>query len=588
MLSRVASRVLGAAGVTQASSHVQAEYAPPFHGKRRRDTSPESVARDRTNPFWNHTTGRWLWNDEINRARRYTPFDIDGLKDLACQVCSAGRCTSMVQLGNGSKTKVFHLQFDNGKELVARIPTLLLGNLRLSIASEAATTEYVRFRYNEGREESWATPQIPRVLSWNPTCRNPVKWPYILTEYIPGGDLQSIWNSPACKTMKHTIGNLVKVEDTLLQDTFSHYGSLYFTEDVDKFDRDRPLYAEPPEDPLRIALSHKFRIGEIAHRDWWRGGYCDVPGDRGPWPDLQSVLMGTAEMQLRALRWKKDYNPLFNKSTPDDFDFLSAPLKTTDIIASDLVPQNETFLRPVLQHPNLSRGNIIVPHDSASISGPDIKGIVDWQGAVIAPFFVQAAEAPAFTTDGPNRMTGDWADPLCFEEEDIRSNPQEEHERLRMNLMVSRRDTYYTLNVWAKAEARREALLCSPGLPEIAKLYRSLPRAIADGPASLRCVLFSIKQKWDSFNPSKPCPINMPDEDQEMSEAEAKIMEGRRSQMQDVLVGIGCSSDGWVENERYDEAKKLWEGFQKYWDRGKTAEELGPFPFHDGAYSPLL
>ena len=302
--------------------------------------------------------------------------------------------------------------------------------------------------------------------------------------------------------------------------------------------------------------------------------------------DLRNALVGTAEFQLRAL--EPDYNPLFSTFARDDIDYLTTPLRTSVTIAHDLVPEDGAFLRSVLQHPNLSRGNIILPHDSASGSGPNVKGIIDWEGAVVGPLFVQVHEAPAFAKDGPTKMTGDWSDPpLESEKEILAIRDPKKSEQLRMHVRVAERDSYYFITSLARSKVRCDAILWKHELPEIAKLYRYLPRTIVEGPGGLRCILFSLKKEWDKFA-STPCPIEMSDEEEEKSEAEAKTLEARQSQMQDILVGIGCSSDGWVENERYDEAKKALECFQRYWDRGKTAEELGPFPFHDSGYSPLL
>jgi aminoglycoside phosphotransferase (APT) family kinase protein len=84
----------------------------------------------------------------------------------------------------GSYNKIFLLELDNGVKVTARIPGPVVGNLELSVASEVATMAYLR--------DSRAA-NVPKVLSWCASEANPVKWPYILTEYVPGIPLQQIW-----------------------------------------------------------------------------------------------------------------------------------------------------------------------------------------------------------------------------------------------------------------------------------------------------------------------------------------------------------------------------------------------------------
>ncbi|KAF8878173.1 hypothetical protein CPB84DRAFT_1828665 [Gymnopilus junonius] len=105
--------------------------------------------------------------------------------------------------------------------------------------------------------------------------------------------------------MSSIMGELLDIEKTLVEEEFFQYGSLYFYDDVEMELRDFPLHAEPPKDPLRIALSHKFRIGQVAHRDWWRRGRCEAPAARGPWfrNDLARVLICAAEFQTGEIEW---------------------------------------------------------------------------------------------------------------------------------------------------------------------------------------------------------------------------------------------------------------------------------------------
>ncbi|KIM34913.1 hypothetical protein M413DRAFT_79922, partial [Hebeloma cylindrosporum] len=176
----------------------------------------------------------------------------------------------------------FFLQFDNGKELLARIPCPIAGNLSLSISSEAATMEYVRLRYPSGSGEVPPFPKIPRVLAWVSSFENPVAWPYTLCEHLPGATLDKKWLSMGEKAVKEAIRDIALFETDLLRESFSQHGSIFFAESVSQELRERPLYAEPPTDTLCMDLAHKFRIGPTVNREWWRGSYGKITADRGP------------------------------------------------------------------------------------------------------------------------------------------------------------------------------------------------------------------------------------------------------------------------------------------------------------------
>lgn len=48
-----------------------------------------------------------------------------------------------------------------------------------------------------------------------------------------------------------------------------------------------------------------------------------------------------------------------------------------------------SFMRPVLNHPDLSIGNFIISCEGP----PKIQSIIDWQGTSVVPFFVQCQPA---------------------------------------------------------------------------------------------------------------------------------------------------------------------------------------------------
>jgi len=94
--------------------------------------------------FYKYTSGRWLWNENYQLARRYVEFDLPGLLQVSAQAIGARSCVKVEKLPEGNFSKVFLLSMDNGRELIAKIPNPNAGQPHFTTASEAATMDYVR------------------------------------------------------------------------------------------------------------------------------------------------------------------------------------------------------------------------------------------------------------------------------------------------------------------------------------------------------------------------------------------------------------------------------------------------------------
>ena len=137
------------------------------------------------NPFFNYTSGRWLW-DEANQLRqRHQPFNIQQLKETAAISVNAKSCINMAKLPEGSYNKAFLLTMDNGAQVVARIPNPYLPP-RISTASEVATLDFFRNELDI---------PVPRVFAWSSDKDQPVGAEYIIMEKAPGEELGKSWSS---------------------------------------------------------------------------------------------------------------------------------------------------------------------------------------------------------------------------------------------------------------------------------------------------------------------------------------------------------------------------------------------------------
>ncbi|KAI8939218.1 hypothetical protein NX059_005046 [Plenodomus lindquistii] len=93
--------------------------------------------------FYKYTSGRWLWNEEYQLARRYVEFDLPGLLQVSAQAIGARSCVKVDKLPEGNFSKVFLMTMDDGRELIAKLPNPNAGPPHFTTASEAATMDYV-------------------------------------------------------------------------------------------------------------------------------------------------------------------------------------------------------------------------------------------------------------------------------------------------------------------------------------------------------------------------------------------------------------------------------------------------------------
>ncbi len=73
-----------------------------------------------------HTSHRWLFDEELQLAARYVPFDPQALERMASE--SAGsRCVRINKVAEDDFNRTFLLNFENGREAFARFPYSVLG-----------------------------------------------------------------------------------------------------------------------------------------------------------------------------------------------------------------------------------------------------------------------------------------------------------------------------------------------------------------------------------------------------------------------------------------------------------------------------
>ncbi|KZT67001.1 hypothetical protein DAEQUDRAFT_674027 [Daedalea quercina L-15889] len=526
--------------------------------------------------MFEHTATRWLCNDEQERKLRYTTFNVEALERIACRTVNAERCASWVKIGEGSYNKVFLLRFDNGQQVVVRIPCPVDGNIELATASEVASMCYIRERYANVA----GMPMPPRVIAWDASYHNPVETPYIILDYAPGVSLMSRWAQIEGEAAGAALASIGMLETTLLREPFAQHGSLYFTDDVASELRGCPLYPDGHQagsDALKKTLVAKYRIGPTANREWWRGEYGGIDADRGPWPDMQTMIKKAAEFQLRALDAGVGISSPYVRSNPDDVPGLRRLLGMCVRLAPLIVPSDPALSAPVLNHPDLTLNNLIVPEDGHAF----VRAPIDWQGTMVSPFCMQCALPPAVVNNGIIPVPNDGSMPPWPENFDTMS--LEEQEVVRIHHRFACRTRFCLLQI-GSIHGTRQSAWELPYIEVLSNLVPFITRCIADGPLELRGMLMDLQDKWDSFADG-PRPIDFTADERAEHVAAAEAAEEYKGNVNRLYDEIGCLNDGSVPTDRFEEAQKTMERCRAQWDE---AAMKGAFPLFEGAHSLFL
>ena len=95
--------------------------------------------------FFHPTRFRYVSNELEELAQRYVKFNIKELSKQAAQAAGSRRCIAVTKGDDGSFNRVLTLDMDDGKQVIAKIPTPNAGRAYSTTASEVATMEFVRF-----------------------------------------------------------------------------------------------------------------------------------------------------------------------------------------------------------------------------------------------------------------------------------------------------------------------------------------------------------------------------------------------------------------------------------------------------------
>ncbi|KAL8714703.1 MAG: hypothetical protein Q9225_006528 [Loekoesia sp. 1 TL-2023] len=429
---------------------------------------------------------------------------------------------------------------DDGREVIARLPTPIAGPPHYTTASEVATMDFLRTQLDI---------PVPKVFAWASRIDgdNPVGAEYIIMEKAQGESLASRWLSLSTKELAEIVKEVVEVESRLFSARFAEYGSLYYKEDLEEKFR---------EDKIRDQndmglLPDRFRIGPVVTRSFWTDGRSQMPLDRGPWVRPEDYLssIGKREAAWTAKFGEPRHRQFFfsfpeHKIQPKDHISLLSQYGT---VAPYLIPKDEDLSSPTLRHPDLHESNIFLYPKSTRISG-----IIDWQGASIIPLFLQSGY-PAFCDHDSGRPQP--LDKPKLSDSFDKMNPEEQEQAI-LKLKHEQVNLYYTAATILKHKGHTRALR----LPYVAMRQFLIKQAGMpwDGDlVSLRAALIGVRSKWNDLVGEHPCPIPFTDEEMEVAMKENEEWNEAAELLATIRKTLGIDGEGGTHPQNYDRACAL-------------------------------
>ncbi|TCD61012.1 hypothetical protein EIP91_009163 [Steccherinum ochraceum] len=389
-------------------------------------------------------------------------------------------------------------------------------------------------------------------------------------EFVDGTVLSDIWFDLEVHDIESVVRQLVELEARMMSASFPAGGSLYYSQDVEKLDGKLGI---PLEDDW-------FCVGPDVGVRMWIGKRSQLDVDRGPYTSVESALVGPANKELEYLqrfgrpllpfdRMKREHYQYQEQSPSNHIDNLHRYLRT----APSLVPQDPSLHQFRIRHPDLQSSNVIV---SRTTSGDlQLLSLLDWQHASIRPTCLHAGI--------PQRLQN-YADPLSHHMvppslpddfhamDDVAQSHAKELYRRRLV------HYHYVRNTEA-CNPVHHAALADPAWTLRARLFAHAGDRWDGETTALKAALMDATTTWGTLS-TDPCPLAFEEEDVRRTwELEAKL-ESSDETMEQCLAVMGCGSQGWVPNERYEVVKALCRKMKEDGLAGATEEERAEIEAH--------
>lgn len=338
-----------------------------------------------TKNFFKYSWGRWLVNDEKERAMRETKFSIKGLVDLLTEkVNYLENKPENAQLSiktiepyhEGKHHKIYRVQLGDGRQYALRIP-YAIGHeeyRKARMQSEVATMDFLKRKHEV---------IMPSVIAWSPTKDNRLGSEYMLLDFVSGDLLMKQWqpSSTDIQAKSATIKPAVDLMSTIVDTAFNKYGALYFIEDVaSQYQNDLPYEGETNRE-----LVDRYRIGPTTESRFWKGPTSQFAEKfRGPWTSMQDYLNATADVQIAYTENLMSGSSANKEDLQKTLDTFKRYKELTPILFDPKGEQlNSDIIASRLHHPDLNPINII--HRS------DKTYLLDVENTALRPFILHGA-----------------------------------------------------------------------------------------------------------------------------------------------------------------------------------------------------
>ncbi|GLA41371.1 phosphotransferase enzyme [Aspergillus niger] len=491
--------------------------------------------------LFRYTSGRWLVNEHLRLSERFLEFDVLALQNIVSTASghSVSELRSFTKLSEGGFNRVFEATFSNGKCVLVRLPYPSTAPEHYTVASEAATLDYLRLHGLH----------TPEVYAWCSTKANPVGAEYLVMEKLDGTPLGNRWFSLTPKDQYKIMTQIVEWETRLMSLKFPASGSLYYLKDIPSEKRTRL------DDPNSMA----FCIGPIAHYSWWHDerGIMDI--DRGPWPSSIDIFRAAGERELTwakayakpRLPYERLYREIYKFKCVSPDSHIAALVNYLKVVPS-LDHTNKLSLdRPVMRHPDLQPNNILVSDKN------DIIGLVDWQHCSILPLGIVAGIPAHFQNYGDSEsemlkqpqlnLPSDYDSMSPSEQTSIKEIHRRRVVHFLYAALTKRLNQDHYNAIFDQSVILRQRLFQSAGTPwegDSVSLRAELIRSISNWSA--------IVQTTDVAPPVEyPEDIVWETLDLDMQQKEADVA------MEQMRHALGVDVLGWVPNEGYEAARRL-------------------------------
>ncbi|KAL9576096.1 MAG: hypothetical protein Q9212_007389 [Teloschistes hypoglaucus] len=472
-------------------------------------------SQDPLDPY-TYTSGRWLRHEKLNRDARCIRFDFDALRKRVVQLCSGVASIASYEKKEGGNNRIFVFTCDNGKRVVARLPTQVAGPPRLTTNSEVATIKYL---------QSNTTVPIPKILDWSDDSSNAIGSEYIIMEHVAGVQLHQKWPVMSAKQKFVFIQAISKNVQQIAAIDFPAYGSLYFA-DV------------PIDSASKVPFTPGFCIGPHCGTMYWDCNvgearyYISVKPNRGPWSGLAAYcdgLIDTGLSRLPPVDTPLPETPRFHGSIAAHTRLLTSGRDVIHKLSND--PRIVGTAAPTLYHADLHKRNIFVSDNDPTI----ITGLIDWQSSSVEPAFEYAGELPDFAAPSLNILKED--------------QPADQPTDTIPDLCSQAFDAFLKIYVPRLSAARAfDDNLLRP--------FRYCHRTWRDGAVAFRQELVETSTRWKDLGLSDSCPYPVPTSDELVVHArEYKDFEVAYDMKQKLAYLLDTNTDGWVPTEAWEATK---------------------------------